>query len=827
MKTKNGRRVVILAAVFAASATRLLAGNYSWTTTGPEPGQVFQIVTYASDPNRLYVVDSYFGGYLFRSDNGGQSWCYVDAFVSTPVVADPTKPDVLFSLYTPNPVQKTTDGGATWTNASTGLPSGYGSALVLAPSNPSRLYVSVSPGGNAPHDLYRSDDGAATWSLVATDVPKTYGSLIVDSFDPDTLYGSDGDGYVKSTDGGATWNPAGAGLPLYAQRLYGDPMTPGRVWAAVGNEGLYLSTDGAASFSPSRAGIDTQHIRDMAFDRADPGTLYAAAQGTDDPEVFGDVFVSRNGGTSWDRLNLGIPGPHGATAVAVDPAGSPRVYAGAGLGLRGGFFKSANAGATWSRSEKGLSGYYAYAVAAHPGLPSAAFAFSGANFFGTLDAGASWSPLPSPGLTVTSLLFDPGNASILYGQYNAGVYKSVNGGGTWTDASVGLSGSAGRRLAIGVSDASTLLLSDDDGIWKTSNGGGSWENLLSAPGRAVAVDPADASILYASLSNYPEDNPFVRSDDGGATWNPPTGLTQYASPSDIAIRPEDPNVVYAALYNNVYKSTDRGLSFEPTDTGIPPETLDLHLLALDPSDLQTLYAINSLGGGILRTTDGAGSWHLLGRRVPALNVLEFAVSATGRNLYASTSAGIFQFHRGFTDVPDTDPFWSSVDAAAMNGVTAGCGGGGFCPAAANTRAQIAPMLLRAIEGAAYAPPVATGTVFADVSAASFAAAWIEELSRREIAAGCGSGDYCPSSPMTRASLAVMLLKAKHGPGYEPPPATGTVFLDVPADAFAAAWIEQLSAEGITAGCGGGYFCPGDTVLRAQAAALIVKTFGLS
>ena len=63
--------------------------------------------------------------------------------------------------------------------------------------------------------------------------------------------------------------------------------------------------------------------------------------------------------------------------------------------------------------------------------------------------------------------------------------------------------------------------------------------------------------------------------------------------------------------------------------------------------------------------------------------------------------------------------------------------------------------------------------------------------------------------------------------YEPPPATGTVFSDVPADAFAAAWIEELAAEGITAGCGGGLFCPDGIVLRAQAAALIVKTFGLS
>ena len=243
--------------------------------------------------------------------------------------------------------------------------------------------------------------------------------------------------------------------------------------------------------------------------------------------------------------------------------------------------------------------------------------------------------------------------------------------------------------------------------------------------------------------------------------------------------------------------------------------------------MRSRLRLGELAGRVFRTTDAAATWRPLGDFVPTFNVLDFAVSAAGRDLYAATSAGIFQFHRGFKDVPDGGLYWDAIDAAAMNGVSAGCGGGAFCPAAPNTRAQIAPMLLRAMETAMYVPPAATGTVFADVPSTSFAAAWIEELARREIAAGCGSGDYCPSSPMTRAALAVMLLKAKHGPGYEPPPATGTVFVDVPADAFAAAWIEELAAEGITAGCGGAYFCPDETVLRSQAAALIVKTFGLS
>ena len=78
-------------------------------------------------------------------------------------------------------------------------------------------------------------------------------------------------------------------------------------------------------------------------------------------------------------------------------------------------------------------------------------------------------------------------------------------------------------------------------------------------------------------------------------------------------------------------------------------------------------------------------------------------------------------------------------------------------------------------------------------------------------------------------MAVFLLRAKHGSAYVPPPATGTVFADVPADSFGAAWIEQLAAEGITAGCAAGpaRYCPESTVSRDQMATFLVRTFNLT
>jgi hypothetical protein len=322
------------------------------------------------------------------------------------------------------------------------------------------------------------------------------------------------------------------------------------------------------------------------------------------------------------------------------------------------------------------------------------------------------------------------------------------------------------------------------------------------------------------------------------TWQTPDGLPgQAVNNWDLVAPSNDSSRVYLATAAGVYRSLDRGLSFEPAGTGLPPPpAVDPYRLAADPSRAGTLYLLAMLGGAVaetavpanvFRTTSGGDAWSPLPGALPQFGNSDLSVSADGRTIYASTISGTFQFRRSFLDVPDDDVFWSAVDAAAMNGVTAGCGGGNFCPDDIETRAAMAVFLLRGKNGAAYAPPPATGTVFGDVPLDLPSAPYIEELFHEGVTAGCGSGDYCPDSPLTRAEASVLLLKMEHGPDYEPPPATGTVFADVPADAFAAAWIEQLALEGITAGCGGGDFCPDAAVSRAQAAAFVVHTFGLS
>ena len=144
----------------------------------------------------------------------------------------------------------------------------------------------------------------------------------------------------------------------------------------------------------------------------------------------------------------------------------------------------------------------------------------------------------------------------------------------------------------------------------------------------------------------------------------------------------------------------------------------------------------------------------------------------------------------------------------------------FCPNAFVRRDQMAVFLLKTEHGFDHVPPTCLG-VFPDVTCPSLFANWIEELASEGITAGCGGGDYCPLSPVTRAQMAVFLLKTEHGIGFTPPACVG-VFLDVPCSDTFAAWIEALAGEGITAGCGGGNFCPANPVTRAQMAAFLLK-----
>ena len=187
-------------------------------------------------------------------------------------------------------------------------------------------------------------------------------------------------------------------------------------------------------------------------------------------------------------------------------------------------------------------------------------------------------------------------------------------------------------------------------------------------------------------------------------------------------------------------------------------------------------------------------------------------------------------HSGtFDDVPTNFWAYAAIERLYQGGITGGCSTVPlkYCPANSVSRDSMTVFLLRAKHGRNYQPPAATG-MFSDVPSGYWARAWIEQAAREGITGGCATSParFCPTAAVARDQMAVMLLRARHGASYQPPVATGTMYVDVPKTYWAAAWVEQLSREGITGGCKTTpkTYCTTASVARDQMAVFLGRAF---
>ena len=245
------------------------------------------------------------------------------------------------------------------------------------------------------------------------------------------------------------------------------------------------------------------------------------------------------------------------------------------------------------------------------------------------------------------------------------------------------------------------------------------------------------------------------------------------------------------------------------------------IVASVPPNAGSIFTWSLVGGTI---TAGQGTSQVTFDAGPPGTTMVLRVTDTFGG--CTSAAGVRKAQVDFLDVPPAHLFRNFVNTLARNGVTGGCGGGNYCPDAAVTRAQMAVFLLVSREGAGYAPPACDTPRFGDVPCSSPYAPWINELALRGVTSGCGGGNYCPNTAVTRDQMAVFLLVTKEGAGYVPPACTTPTFGDVPCSNPYARWIYELVARAITGGCGGGNYCPISPVTRGQMAVFLVTTFGL-
>jgi hypothetical protein len=342
---------------------------------------------------------------------------------------------------------------------------------------------------------------------------------------------------------------------------------------------------------------------------------------------------------------------------------------------------------------------------------------------------------------------------------------------------------------------------------------------------AFTYTPASGAVLAVGTHTLHVD--FVPTDTANyanAARDVSLTVLDVTAPTVLSVTRVDPNPT--DLF-----SVDFTVTFSEPVSGVDTTGPDFDDFALDTFGLTDplITAVASVSGTEYTVTVDTGS----GNGTLQLDVLAAGVivDASNNPLEVGFTAGeTYQVLKSaiFADVPNE--YWANdfIERLYLSRITGGCGVTPliYCPNQGVTRAQLAVFLLRSMYGAPYLPPeVGDTTGFNDVPTDHWAAAWIKQLNADGITGGCGDGNFCPNQVVNRAQLAVMLLRAEHGNDYTPPAASG-LFNDVPADHWAAPWIEQLVAEGLTGGCGNNNFCPNQPVTRAQMAVFLVAAFNL-
>jgi len=175
----------------------------------------------------------------------------------------------------------------------------------------------------------------------------------------------------------------------------------------------------------------------------------------------------------------------------------------------------------------------------------------------------------------------------------------------------------------------------------------------------------------------------------------------------------------------------------------------------------------------------------------------------------------------FSDVPPSSYQFDAVNLLKDQGITSGCTADTFCPTQPVTRAQMAVFIVRAVYGGdnfTYNP----APVFSDVPANAFGFKWIQKLFELNITTGCATGLYCPNSPVTRAQMAVFMIRGRFGSTASFTSPLTPYFTDVPANGFGFQWIQRMRFDGITSGCGPTTYCPTNSVVRGDMAIFIMK-----
>ncbi|MGY5856065.1 MAG: hypothetical protein RTS72_05645 [Candidatus Thorarchaeota archaeon] len=516
-----------------------------------------------------------------------------------------------------------------------------------------------------------------------------YGGLIncieIDPTNPDVMYAAGaGSAVFKSINSGASWSVVGTLQSVTPQilDLQLSAANPQVMYARtdksenVGDHELFMSSNGGVSWTRIDQEMNVFHI---ALHPTNPLVVVA---------VMWDamVYVTDNGGTSWTNITGNLPRePMKDIAIS----GDSEYWVGVGDSDNGSLYHTTNGGVSWQEQNLNNPTWtFINSIMIHPTNSSIvyttvtvetdAFADPDTDYlYRTTDGGTNWESLNTDTTIILLAIVPSDGFDTIYTAFGGKIRRTSNDGMTWVDITPPPSTRDPFDIAIDPTDNNTIYLPKMTyGIYKSTNGGVTWttltEGLYNTNACLVITSPdEDSETVYVAAV---EGTGTFRTDDAGATWRwLDGGGIDHPHADEIRINPHDTETVWEiADIGKIYITNNGGVNwtwkYNPQN-GYGFRYSPIHTIETAPSDEKILYAVKG-GWGIFRSDDGGQGYDFLAESEVDYSYTLAIHPTDPDTVYSGYNPKVFQDWAMVRKTTDGGTSWETVlNVTGSNGIT--------------------------------------------------------------------------------------------------------------------------------------------------------------